>query len=207
MKGKRSVEGSSTDYLRRSNNTVSVSNTISLFEEKDRSCEMDNKEKAFVKFEDYRGFVFTSSDIRKLGPAELQKFYEGLKMKQIKFIAGTYTKMSDGRAVDKVVNKKRLLAMGLDLNDSYYQFVKGWRHPLDVQMEKVLEEKRKMRYMEVRVYADTIDRRVDEAESTKERKRIRKIDYELDDKRGWTKVKPGEHKRARRKAKKVDEWV
>jgi len=172
---------------------MTESNNISLFEEEDGSGKMDKKEDVFEHFADYEGYIFTYSEIAKLGNVELEAFRRALRMGQVKFIAGT----NKGR----IVNKKRLKALGLDMTTQYYQFVKGWKDPGDVELERVLEEKRHRRYWDIRVYADTIDGRVDEAEKAKDRKLIRQIDYEMDDDRGWTKVTKEEHRKAYGRAK------
>ena len=159
------------------------------------------EEEQFSKFDDYEGYIFTRSEIVSLGIVELEKFNKATQEKQIKFIAGTRSRMREGKAEDYVVNKKRLNALGLDVKESYYQFVKGWRNPENVELERFIDKRNKDRYMEIRVYADTIDGRVEEAERLKERRKWRKIEYEIDDSRGWTKVKPGEHKKVRERAK------
>lgn len=161
-----------------------------------------NKEQ-FEVVEDLRGFIFTIEDIGGLKGGEADRFWRMLTSGQVEFLAGAVTRKTDaGAFVTRVVNKKKLESLGLRTDIKYYRFVKGWKDPKELELQNVLAERKNMRHLEVRAYADAIDRRVEEAEKSKERRELRKIDYEFDDKRGWRVVKPEEHKRVRQAAEK-----
>lgn len=175
--------------------------TISLFEEEKRKGPMDNKEdeREFKVLEDLRGFVFTWEDIKALNTGEHEKFWEATKVKKIKVLAGKVVSFTGNVRKERIVNKKRLIDMGLNVNETYYHFIKGWKNPKLVKESQDRKDREAFKYKEIAAYADSIDKRVEEALKKKERRRRKKIDYELDDDRGWTRVKPGEHKEAQRK--------
>lgn len=171
---------------------------ISLFEEKDEGGQMDKEVESFRTIEDFKGYIFTSKEIKSLGAVEYDKFLWMLKSKQIKFFAGRTKRIKGGRNVDHYVHKKKLKALGMDLEVAYFRFDAGWKDPKEVEFIKTMTDRQKFLYRERAAYADSIDRAVEEAQRAKERRERRKIDYELDDSRGWTRVTPGEHKRVRR---------
>lgn len=174
-------------------------NTISLFEEEEKNGQMDKKEEVVFKvLEDLRGYIFTWADVKALNPGEHERFWEATKAKMIKVIAGTVVSFTGNVRKERIIGKKKLIALGLSLSETYYHFNPKWKDPKEMEFEELMETKRAFRYKEISVYGDMIDRAIEEALKKKERRRRNKIDYELDDERGWTRVTPEEHKKARR---------
>jgi hypothetical protein len=156
----------------------------------------------FEVLEDFKGFIFTLEDIKGLKVSETNRFWLMLSSGEVEFLAGAVTKKKGDSFVTRVVHKKRLDALGLPTDRKYYRFTKKWKDPKEVELQAALAERKNMRHWEIRTYADGIDRRVEEAEKSKERRERRKLDYEFDDKRGWKVVTPEQHKKARRAAEK-----
>lgn len=158
-------------------------------------------EKEFNVMEDLIGHVFTYDDVRGLKAGEGNRFRDMMSSKRIKFIAGTVTTRKDGVVTKKIVNKKKLTDLGMDLDVHYYMFVRGWKDPVmeAFKVQKAAEDK--FDYMERRVYADSVDNMVEEAIKLKERKRIRKLEYEEDNSRGWVTVDEIDQSKRRQKLK------
>lgn len=171
---------------------------ISLFEKEDEDGQMDTNEKSFRTIEDFKGYIFSRDEIKALGIVEYDKFLRMLKTKRIKFFAGRTKRIRHGKNETHYVQKKKLKALGMDLEKAYFRFDARWKDPKEVAFLETLTARQKFLYMEKAAYADSIDRRVEEALRAKRRREIRKIDYELDDDRGWTTVTAEEHRRVRR---------
>lgn len=131
--------------------------------------------------EELRGSIFGFKLVREEGLEYEFRLYESKGI--IKLVGGWNGKWNN-KGEKVIINKERLESNGMDLDDSYYMFVKG-KYLSSEDFKKINERKKELRMIK-KEYWDRVDRLVDESEmERKKREKRNERKVERLEKEGW----------------------